>query len=199
MNKQEFLSALQSNLSGLPQSEIEERIAFYSEMIDDRREDGLSEDEAINAIGSVEEIGAQIIADTPIAKIAIERIKPKRTLKAWEIVLIAIGSPIWLSLAIALIAVILSIYIALWSVIISLWAIFISLIACFIGAIVTGNITAAIGNHYAGIALIAAGLFSAGLAIFGYFGCKAATKGILIFTKKIAFWIKNLFIKKEEK
>ena len=39
MNKQEFLAELRKRLSGLPQADIEERIVFYSEMIDDRTEE----------------------------------------------------------------------------------------------------------------------------------------------------------------
>ena len=39
MNKEEFLNALRSALAGLPQEDIEERLAFYSESIDDRVED----------------------------------------------------------------------------------------------------------------------------------------------------------------
>ena len=47
MNKQEFLVQLRNALSGLPKDDIEERIEFYSEMIEDRIEEGLSEEEAI--------------------------------------------------------------------------------------------------------------------------------------------------------
>ena len=36
MCKQEFLTKLRSALSGLPQEEIDECLAFYAEMIDDR-------------------------------------------------------------------------------------------------------------------------------------------------------------------
>lgn len=123
MSKQEFLAQLRKGLSGLPQDDIEERLTFYSEMIEDRIEEGLSEEEAISAAGSIDEIVAQVVADIPLAKIARERIKAKRRLKAWEIVLLALGSPIWLSLGIAAVAVILSLYVSLWSVIISLWAV----------------------------------------------------------------------------
>ena len=41
MTKIQFLLALNKALSGLPQDEIEERLTFYSEIIDDRMEDGL--------------------------------------------------------------------------------------------------------------------------------------------------------------
>ncbi|MBQ6825782.1 MAG: DUF1700 domain-containing protein [Clostridia bacterium] len=198
MNKQEFLAELEKALRGLPQKDIEDRLTFYGEIIDDRTEEGLSEEEAVAAVGSASEIAAQIIADTPLSKIAKERIKPKRTLKAWEIILLAVGSPIWLSLIIAAIAVILSVYASLWAAIISLWAVFASVIACFIGFVSGGIIIAISNNTIAGIALIGAGIFCGGLSIFMSFGCKIATKGILILTKKLAIWIKNCFIKKEE-
>ena len=67
-------------------------------MIADRMEDGLSEEDAVASVGSVEEIAAQIIADTPLSKLAKAYIKPKRRLTAWEIVLLALGFPIWFSL-----------------------------------------------------------------------------------------------------
>ena len=37
MNKQEFLTELRKGLSGLPQNDIEERLAFYGEMLVFRR------------------------------------------------------------------------------------------------------------------------------------------------------------------
>lgn len=113
MNKQEFIAQLRKGLYGLPQDDIEERLTFYSEMIEDRIEEGLSEEEAVSGVGSVDEIVAQVVWDIPFAKIAKERIKSNRRLKAWEIVLLVLGSPIWLSLGLAAIAVIISIYISL--------------------------------------------------------------------------------------
>ncbi|MGI6260230.1 MAG: DUF1700 domain-containing protein [Acutalibacteraceae bacterium] len=198
MSKQEFLAQLRKRLSGSPQDDIEERLTFYSEMIEDRIEEGLSEEEAISAVGSIDEIVAQVVADIPLTKIAKERIKAKRRLKAWEIVLLALGSPIWLSLGIASVAVILSLYVSLWSVIISLWAVFGCLIGCSFGGMVAGIAFACNGNVLTGVAMIGAGIVCAGLSIFMFYGCKAATKGILVLTKKLAVWIKNCFIKKEE-
>ena len=42
MTKKEFLSSLRSKLQGLPPSDIDERIGFYCEMIDDRMDEGKS-------------------------------------------------------------------------------------------------------------------------------------------------------------
>ena len=121
MTKQEFLSALRKRLSKLPKQETEERLAFYSEIIDDRIEEGSTERDAVQSLGTVEEIASQIIAEIPLTKIVKERIKPKRRLNALEIVLLVLGSPIWLSLGIAAFAVLVSVYAVLWSVVISLW------------------------------------------------------------------------------
>ena len=197
MNKQEFLEKLRKRLSGLPQEDINERLTFYSEMIDDRIEDGLSETEAVEQIGSIDDIAEQVIADTPVTKIAKEKIKTARRLSAGEIVLLVLGSPIWLSLGIALFAVIFSLYISLWAVIISLWAVFVSFAACFIGGIFACVIFIASSNTVSGIAMLGAGLVCAGLSVFMFYGCKAITKGTLILTKKTAIWIKNCFIGKE--
>lgn len=198
MSKQDFLVQLREGMSGLPQDDIKERLTFYSEMIDDRTEEGLSEEEAVREIGNVDEIISQIIADTPLSKIAKERIKPKRRLRVWEIVLLGLGSPIWFSLGIAAFAVILSLYISLWAVIISLWAVFGSVAACTIGGAVAGGVFALGGNGAPGFAMLGAGIVCAGLSIFVFCGCRAATKGILILTRKMAIWTKNCFVKKEE-
>lgn len=198
MNKQEFLAQLRKSLSGLPQEDVEERLTFYDEMIEDRMEEGLSEQEAVLAAGSVEEIISQTVADIPLAKIAKERLKPKRHLKVWEIVLLAVGSPIWLSLGIALAAVFLSLYVSLWAVIVSLWAVFASFIIGSAASIPAGIIFIANNSIASGAVMFAAGIVCAGLAIFMFYGCKGTTKGTLIFTKKMAIGIKNCFIKKEE-
>ena len=66
MTKQEFLNKLGKGLSCLPQEDIEERLTFYSEMIDDRMEEGFSEEDAVLEIGDIDEIISQTIADIPI-------------------------------------------------------------------------------------------------------------------------------------
>lgn len=198
MRKQEFLDLLKAKLSGLPKEDIEERLVFYGEMIDDRMEEGLTEEEAVSEIGSADEVAEQLIAETPLSKIVKEKIKPKRRLRAWEIVLLVLGSPIWLSLAIAAFAVILSLYAVLWSLIASLWAIFGALVGCALSGIASGTGFAIGVNVLTGIALVGAGIICAGLSVFLFFGCLAATKGSARLTGMIALGIKKCFIGKEK-
>lgn len=194
MNKQEFLLRLRKGLSGLPQPDIEERLAFYDEMIDDRLEEGLSEEEAVSAIGSVDEIISQIVTDIPLTKLVKEKIIPRKKLKVWEITLLILGSPIWFSLLLAALAVILSLYIVLWSVIVCLWTVLVALAACAVAGIAACIISAIKISNISTVALLGVGTACTGLAIFMFFGCIQSTKYGLKLTKMIATRIKNCFM-----
>lgn len=198
MNKQEFLGQLRLELSGLPQDDIAQRLAFYSEMIDDRIEEGLSEEEAVSAVGSVADITAQVATDFTLRTNEKEIKKIKKQPNPWLILLLILGSPIWLSLLIAALAVILSLYITLWALIISLWAVFGSLLGCVFGFAIAGLSFALSGDSLQAVAIIASGIICAGLSIFMFYGCKAVTNAVLILTKRMILWIKSSITKKEE-
>ena len=197
MTKSEFLSQLHKGLSGLPQGEVEERLTFYGEMIDDGMEEGLSEEEAVQRIGNIDEIVSQTVSDIPLAKLVKEKITPKRQLKAWEILLLALGSPVWFSLLIAALAVVLSLYVSLWSVMIALWAVFGAIVAASLGGVAGGIGSAVLGNAPVGVALIGIALGCAGLSVLLFFGCLEATKGIARLSGRFAVHTKKSFAKKE--
>lgn len=198
MRKQAFLDQLRSRLRGIPEAELNERLTFYSEAIDDRVEEGLTEEEAVAAVGSVEAIAEQTVAEIPLAKLAKERIKPKRRLGVIAILLIIVGSPIWLSLAIAAVAVILSLYAVLWSVVASLWAVFAAVAVCAPGGIGAGILCICAGSPLPGLAIMAMALVCGGLGILLFFGCMAATRGALWLTKRMILSIKRCFVRKED-
>lgn len=211
MTKLKFLLELEKKLSALPQEDIEERLTFYSEMIEDRVEEGISEEDAVAQIGDVEEIAAQILADHRVEEPAFveetvtaegapvtEPAQPKSRMKAWEITFLVLGSPIWLSLLIGVIAIVFSAYVSLWSVIISLWAVFVSLAACAVALPIGGIAFICNGYVHYGLAGIAASLVCGGLAVFLFFGCNLTTKGIVILTKKLTAFLKKRITKKEE-
>ncbi len=198
MTKTEFLTELEKELCGLPSEDVQKSLEFYSEMIDDKIEDGLSEDDAVSQTGSIEDIAKQILSDIPITRLVKQKIKPKRRMGAGEITLLILGSPIWLSLLIALMVVVFAIYVSLWSVVVSLWA----CEAAFIGSAFGGFAAAAIlfasgQNVYAGIVMIAAALVLVGFSILFFFVCRASTKGMVWLTKKITLFIKSCFLRKE--
>ena len=198
MTKREFLNELKKGLAGLPEEDIERSIEFYGEMIDDRIEEGKTEEEAVADIGTVKDAVSQILSEIPISRLIKEKVKPKRKMHAWEIVLLVLGSPIWFSLLVAAFAVIMSVYIVAWSVVVALWAVFASLAASALDIIALGVINLCHNNPMGGIGMMGASLVCAGMAILFFFGCKLITKCSWFLTKLVPIGVKNCFIKKED-
>lgn len=199
MTKTEWLSALRNRLAGLPEDDIARSLSFYEEMIDDRIEDGSGEEDALAAIGSPEKIAEQILSEISLPKLVKKRIKPSRALRAWEIVLLAVGSPLWLSLAVAAFAVLLSVYIVLWTIVLTVWALTVSFAAVFLGSIAGLVLLCIQGRVGEGLFLLGAGFVFGGLAVLLYLGSLGLTKGVGWLSKKILLGIKSCFIRKEKK
>lgn len=194
MDKKEFLDQLRTSLTGLPQGDIDERVSFYEEMIDDRIEEGMSEEDAVRQIGTVDEVVSQIIAEMPLSKLVKEKVRPKRRLLAWEIVLLVLGSPIWLSLVIAAVAVLLSLFVTVWAVIGSLWAVVGSLVVGGFSGVLSLIVFTIQGYIWTGFCFLGAGLILLGLSIFAFFGCKSLTRLLLMLTKKSVCCVKIMFV-----
>lgn len=195
MNKQKFIYDLKDGLKGFDENEIEEISNFYSEMIDDKIENGLTEEKAVEEIGSVDDVLKQILSEYSLMKLVKKRIKPKRKLTALEIVLLVLGSPIWVSVIIALFSIVFSLYVVIWSVVISVWAIELSLVVSSIALILLTILKICDIGIFVAIAFLGVALFCIGLSIFAFFGCKALTKAIITLTVKIVSLIKSLFVK----
>lgn len=198
MDKRTFLARLRDALSGLPRDDIEERLAFYEEMIDDRMEDGLSEEEAVAAVGSVEETASQIAADIPLGRIVAEKMKPRRRLRGWEIALMILGFPVWFPLLVAGAAVLFSLFVSLWAVVLSLWVVHLSVTVSALACLAAGILFIVRGMTASGLFLIAGSLVLAGLSVLLYFVCRAATRGTAVLGMKTGRWIRSLFIRKEK-
>ena len=193
MKKDIFLAELKAALSALPEKEIEDTVSFYNEMITDSIEEGSTEEEAIASVGTIEEIVAQVVDYTPLSKILIEKMKPKKRLRFWEILLLSLGSPIWLSLGIVALAVIFSLWISLWAGIISLWAVFASVSVSSFGCMLVGIVLTAVGRVPEGLLSLSVGLVCSGMGILLFFVCKWITVQFIKLTKKLLLWIKTIF------
>ncbi len=121
MTKREFITELRKKLSKLPSRDATERLTFYSEMIDDRIEDGVSEEAAVASIGAPRDIAAQIISERKVQK-KKEKIQNGRKLKPIEIVLLILGSPIWITFLAVGVAVVITIFAVVLTVNLTLWA-----------------------------------------------------------------------------
>ena len=216
MTKPEFLDKLQAGLLGLTESDAQERLNFYSEMIDDRMEEGLSEEQAVAQVGDVQVIVANILAEIPqnapvqadaevvkqvIAKVekpthhqATPKKEEKKHMEPRQIILLILGFPLWLPLLIAAFAVVISLIAVLWSVVGTLWgALFGTLAGCGIGVTLLGLGCMIAGKWVVGTALFGAGLACAGLAVFAFFACIYTTKGAAWLTKVTFVGIAKLF------
>lgn len=196
MNKQEFLAEIRDQLSEWPQKDIDKSLDYYAEMIEDRMEEGLSEEEAVAALGSTDEIVAQIRMDTPLSKLVKGKIKPQRSFKIWEIVLLIIGAPLWLPLLMAAAIIVFALYIVLWSIIVVFYAVDVSFAAAAVSGIF-GSFTLICSGYLPQSALfLGSGFICMGIAILLFFGCNYTTKGIAILSKNVLLKIGNCFFRK---
>ena len=120
MTRDEFLGRLGELLACLPAEQVEETRQFYAEAIADRMEDGMSEEEAVAAMGRARR-GGRGHARRP-ARRARAR-SPGRAGAAprflWT--LTVVGSPVWVPLLIAFVAVALSVYVCIWVLALCVW------------------------------------------------------------------------------
>lgn len=169
MNKQEYLEALKAALDGADKTEAARTLKFYSELIDDALEDGVSEDEAIAGLESPYEAAKRIEGEGTAEK--SRRIHPALFISA-----VVLASPIWLPISVSIIAVIFSVYVSLWAVIVSLMA---SSIGTAAGAL-AGAVSSVMMYPWNGIAdslfMFGASLAAAGIAIYLMYLSVFATK-----------------------
>lgn len=197
MDKKEFLWRLMDGLSGLPMEDIDRSLDYYSEMIDDRMEDGLSEEEAVAALGPVGEICSQILAETPLSRLVKEAVRPKRKFRVWEIILLVLGSPVWVPLMAAALIVVVSVYLSIWAVLLSLYAADLAGAVAGLAGVVTMFRMLSIGQIAEGILFLGGGMVCIGLAILLLFGFNQLTKGLVWVTKRCLLALKGCFVRKE--
>lgn len=113
MNKKEFLMIIENELSKFETSEVNEIINFYDEIISDKVENNIPEEEAVKSLGSIN----KIIKDIKL-NIVLKRSNNNQSssFKNFWIILGICSTPILLPLGIAFLAV----FIALVAVLLSL-------------------------------------------------------------------------------
>ncbi len=195
MNKEEFLSALRKSLlkAKVSKSEVEKSLAFYGEAIDDYIEAGMDEESAVGKLGSINTITSCVVADIPPVPRAVA--KAGTGSKALNIVLLVIGSPIWMSIGLALAACAFSVYVSLWAIIISLWACVLTFFLCAPAGII-GSVLGFMQNiPESALFLLGSGLAVCGLGIFSFLGARIASIQMVEVTRHFARWVAHFFKK----
>lgn len=180
MTKLEYLKKLKRALRQVKIEERNKSLAYFSEVIDDRIEDGISEESAVAELEDVESAAARIISEAKTQG----QLKPRRSV--WEIILIVLGFPLWFPLLLSVAIVVLTIYGIVWILISTLFIVSISLAlggaASIFGMFLAGSIPSALTCLSAG--LVCAGL---GIALFvpAVFFARAYAKATPIMWNKL--------------
>ncbi len=196
MNKEQFIAELRQRLSQLPLSEIDKSAAYYEEMIDDMVEDGKTEEEAVAALEDVGIIAERILQETPIHTLVKSKVKPKGGWNVLAVILIILGTPVWLPLALAFAGIVLALYAVVWSLLVAFIALVVCMVfggaAVFIAAVLLLSSTPAGAAFLSGCALICIGL-----GILLVLGLKGAVAATLRLSAWIGRSIKSILIRKD--
>ncbi|HEY2420426.1 MAG TPA: DUF1700 domain-containing protein [Neobacillus sp.] len=188
MNKAVFLSELASKLEALPRTEVNKSLAFYSEIIDDRMEEGMDEEEAIGGLGNIEEIAREVMLDaTPLQKIIL----PSDPISKLDYTLLILSIP----LLILLFALIFLFYVTIWLVIIALFLVEFSFVLAGIAGIVAAIIDFSNNIPFNSL-MIVGGLICLGLGIFTFAPIKKVCKKIMGLTTWFMRKIKSIFLER---
>ncbi len=165
MTRLEFLSALSEKLGALDEADRLQTLSYYSEMISDRVEEGETEEEAVAALGGIEEIALRAISERPVTgeTPAPEKVPeaPARARRAGRIVSAATAF-VWIPLLFAL------------------WAAIFALLVAGVAVAVAGIVCigAGIGNDK-GLPMIGSGMIGVGIGI-------ALTAGSIALCRRVA-------------
>lgn len=174
MNKEEFLNRLREELKGLPAAETEKSALYYAEILDDRMEDGMSEVEAVASLGAPEEVAENLKLELPLGTLVRSKMSGSG-MGAGTVVLLVLGSPVWLPLLLAGLAVALSLAVSLWAIVLSLWTVVLALMLMLPLSVVGAAMKWA--NFPAeAVFLLGAACVSGGLAIPAFFFMRKATE-----------------------
>ena len=158
MNRKQFLRRIKREFRGVPQNEIKALSEYFDESISERMDRGMSEAEAVAALGSPEEAASRIIEEMPV-EFRKNVKKESGFIRGAKITMIVLGSPVWLSVLIAVFAVLLALAAVYVSTVITLFVAAAATAISAVGSIVLMFITDNLGVLMGlGAASICAGL-----------------------------------------
>ena len=132
-------------------------------------------------------------------KLVKQKAKSRQRLRPWEIVLIVLGFPIWFSLAVAVLCVLLAVSICLWVVVSCLFAVS-AVSGTLVEAMAAMVVVMAVqGQFLPALFFLGCGMICAGLAILFFLLGRWAAKGVAKLHKLTFRGIKRCFIRKEAK
>lgn len=155
VNKETFLSTLDKELNGLTYTEKQNILNYYDELIEDYKEDGCSEEEAVMRLEEPKEIAKRAILEFQ----PVESTSHSSLTKA----LIILGSPLWASILLSGAMFVLSFLILVWCLpIVTVSFAFAGVVGAFIG--VFGAVPVMVTTFLYGVFQLGIGIFLVGLS-----------------------------------
>jgi len=176
MTRDEFLGRLGELLACLPADQVEETRQFYAEAIADRMEDGMTEEEAVAAMGTPGEAAEATLDELPAVPRAIARTRRRSTALLW--VLAIVGSPVWVPLLAAFAAVAVTVYVCIWALALCVWIVAVALGSAGIAELLFAACGVTIGHFPYALASAGVGLGLVGVALFVGAGAWAVSRQI---------------------
>ncbi|MDF2472607.1 MAG: hypothetical protein K0R21_389 [Anaerocolumna sp.] len=191
MNKEVFLKELTFYLNKMKNADKDKFITFYDEMISDYIENGMSEEDAVNKIGAPKRIAEELLESHDSVKIDM----PSTGSRVLNMMLLILGFPLWGSILLAGILLLVSFYILFWCIP------FTTGVSC-IGFFST-SIISIIGSPFimsrsmsVGIMQLGTGIASIGISFLLGTATLKLSKKFIVITKKFNIKLVALFKKK---
>jgi len=195
VNKIDFLLQLKDalNKAHVPQSEVHDAAQFYAECVDERIEEGATEAEAVEGLGSIDSIVEGIVADLPQAFRGIGRLDSGN--KALKVILLLLTFPVWGSVLVFLALVAASLVVVLWSLLAAMAAFWIACIAAGLAGIASLVHGVANGAGQAGALGFGIGIALSGLAVVLLPLMVYVCRWLVFATVRFSLWVSKPFMK----
>ena len=173
--RETWLNVFEEELSKLPKADRQKAIEFYREMIEDKIEGGMTEEEVVHSLGNPFDVAEKILKDNGIKCKRVDTKEQEYVLV--EKVKTKTGMPVWLAFILGFVGVPLAIGLgAGWfSVLITFWAVFVAMAISSVGCIIA---------IFASLVMGFTGFVGSPVAVFGF--CVASTGVVMLLT--VAFW-----------
>lgn len=189
MKKNEFMDALKKKIKNESYEYVCQVVEYYDEIISDLIEDGVSEEDAIASLGSIDDIlinmhGEDIIEMKPHSK------------KSTAVIggLLILGFPLWGSLLAAGLLLLLSVYIIIWCIpIVTVCLAFAGVISFIVG--IFGAFPLFIDSVALGLTQLGLSALFGSIGIIGIILTHAVSKRIYNYSKLLTGYIKEMFVK----
>lgn len=174
MTRNEFITSLSARLQGIPGTERQKALDWYSELICDRMEE-MPEADAVSGIGSVDEIADEILSQYRQNTTAVHssdstepqsrRSPDKGVNTALVIFAAAVLSPIWLPLLIVGLSLAFVAVVLVWCAVVTVGVMLVSAAAVGAVGLVYGFWALFVINPAYGLLVLGAALTAAGLTL----------------------------------